>query len=180
MSRKIARRFNHRYAKKKRVFPIPTALLSETPMILGLDGSQKMSKSRGNAIDLKMTPKQTAKLIKGAKTDSERRITYDEVNRPEVANLLRLLALCSDLTPQAWAQSIGEGGSGTLKQELTTHLNEFLAPIRARRAHYANQSDLLRTVIGEGNRRARSIARATLKEVTEAMKIDYGVLSFDE
>jgi len=180
MSRKIARRFNHRYAKKKRVFPIPTALLSESPMILGLDGSQKMSKSRGNAIDLKMTPKETAKLIKGAKTDSERRITYDEVNRPEVANLLRLLALCSDATAQEWAESIGDGGSGTLKQELTTHLNEFLAPIRARRTHYADQSDLLRTVIGEGNRKARSIARATLQEVTEAMKIDYGVLSFDE
>ena len=102
MSRKIARRFNHRYGKKKRIFPIPTALLSEVPMIMGLDGHQKMSKSRGNAIDLRMTEKQTAKLIKSAKTDSERRITYDEVNRPEVANLLRLLALCCRVCSGQW------------------------------------------------------------------------------
>jgi tryptophanyl-tRNA synthetase len=148
-------------------------------MIMGLDGGQKMSKSRGNTIDLKMTPKQTAKVIKSAKTDSERRITYDEVNRPEVANLLRLLALCSDKSPHEWADLIGEGGSGTLKQELTTHLNAFFAPIRDRRAYYEGQPDLLRSVIGEGNHRARSIARATLKEVTQAMKIDYGIVSFD-
>ena len=111
MSRKIARRFNHRYAKKKSVFPIPTALLSEVPMIMGLDGSQKMSKSRNNAIALKMTEKETAKLIKSAKTDSDRLITYDEENRPEVANLLRLLSLCSDQTPTQWAEQIGNGGS---------------------------------------------------------------------
>lgn len=177
MSRKIARRFNHRYSKRKRVFPIPTALLSDTPMILGLDGSQKMSKSRANAIDIKMTAKETAKAIKRAKTDSDRRITYDEVNRPEVANLLRLLSLCSDKTPSQWADDIGDGGSGTLKHELTEHLNAFLAPIRERRLHYAQQTALLKEVIGEGNKRARSVAKETLREVTEAMKIDYGILA---
>jgi tryptophanyl-tRNA synthetase len=176
MSRKIARRFNHRYGKKKRIFPLPTALLSEVPMIMGLDGHQKMSKSRGNAIDLRMTEKETSKLIKSAKTDSERRITYDETARPEVANLLRLLSLCSDKSPSEWANDIGDGGAGTLKAELTRQMNSFLAPIRARRAEYAARPDLIKEVIGEGNLRARAVAKETLAQVTAAMKIDYGIL----
>ena len=173
MSRKIARRFNHRYAKRKRIFPLPIALLSEVPMIMGLDGHQKMSKSRSNAVDLRMTEKETAKLIKSAKTDSERRITYDEANRPEVANLLRLLSLCSNKTPEAWAGEIGDGGAGTLKAELTRQMNEFLSPIRARRAEYAAKPNLIKEVIGTGNERARKVAQQTLVEVTAAMKLDY-------
>ena len=130
-------------------------------------------------IDIKMTPKETAKAIKRAKTDSDRRITYDEVNRPEVANLLRLLSLCSDKTPNQWAESILETEAQvTLNYELTEHLNSFLAPIRDRRLHYAQQTAVLEDVIGEGNKRARTVARETLREVTEAMKIDYGILAF--
>ena len=51
----IARRFNKKFSRKKRVFPEPAALLSEAPLILGLDGGQKMSKSRNNAIMLSST-----------------------------------------------------------------------------------------------------------------------------
>ena len=178
MSRKIARRFNHRYAKKKPLFPIPDALLSEVPMIMGLDGHQKMSKSRNNAVDLRMTAKQTEKLIKSAKTDSERLITYDEENRPEIANLLRLLSLCTDKSPQEWADDIGNGGAGTLKVELSKNLNNFLEPIRERRMAFANQPNLIREVLQSGNEKARTIAKDTLREVTEAMKIDYELNPF--
>ena len=178
MSRKIARRFNHRYAKKKPLFPIPDALLSEVPMIMGLDGHQKMSKSRNNAVDLRMTAKQTEKLIKSAKTDSERLITYDEDNRPEIANLLRLLSLCTDKSPQEWADDIGNGGAGTLKVELSKNLNDFLEPIRERRMAFANQPNLIREVLQSGNEKARTIAKETLREVTEAMKIDYELNPF--
>ena len=178
MSRKIARRFNHRYAKKKPLFPIPDALLSEVPMIMGLDGHQKMSKSRNNAVDLRMTAKQTEKLIKSAKTDSERLITYDEDNRPEIANLLRLLSLCTNKSPQEWADDIGNGGAGTLKVELSKHMNEFLEPIRARRMELSGQPKLIREVLQSGNEKARNIAKETLREVTEAMKIDYELNPF--
>ncbi|MFT8029405.1 tryptophan--tRNA ligase, partial [Salmonella enterica subsp. enterica serovar Enteritidis] len=68
----------------KPVFPEPEALLSATPHVLGLDGT-KMSKSKGNAIELGMTADQTAKLIKKAKTDADRHITWDPENRPEVS-----------------------------------------------------------------------------------------------
>src|ERR1043165_2075498 len=76
LTRKIARRFNARYAAEPVVFPEPDALLSEAPKILGTDGTQKMSKSRNNSILLGATADETAAAIKKAKTDSERRITY--------------------------------------------------------------------------------------------------------
>ncbi|MBQ2124552.1 MAG: tryptophan--tRNA ligase, partial [Spirochaetales bacterium] len=60
MTRLIARRFNEKFCKDcEPVFPMPQALLSKTPSIMGLDGSQKMSKSRGNAIMLSATEDET-------------------------------------------------------------------------------------------------------------------------
>src|SRR5512137_1993668 len=112
LTRVIARRFNDKFASKGPVFPEPQPLLSQAPVILGLDGSQKMSKSRNNAIMLSATEDETAKLIKKAKTDTERFITYDPVNRPEVSNLLLLISLCTDRTPEEIAAEIGEGGGG--------------------------------------------------------------------
>src|SRR4029079_4122037 len=56
LTRKIARRFNQRFCEDRPpVFPEPEALLSDAPKILGLDGNQKMSKSRNNAIMLRAT-----------------------------------------------------------------------------------------------------------------------------
>src|SRR5579859_1214467 len=81
ITRVIARRFNTRYETE--VFPVPDALLSAAPLLLGTDGT-KMSKSRGNAIALAATADQTARLIRGAKTDAERYISYDPQRRPEV------------------------------------------------------------------------------------------------
>ncbi|MBP7403119.1 MAG: tryptophan--tRNA ligase, partial [Clostridia bacterium] len=133
MTRTIARRFNERFAGSLPVFPEPYPLLSKAPMILGLDGSQKMSKSRGNAILICDSEDETASLVKKAKTDSDRHITFDPVARPEVANLLMLVSLCTGEAPDAIAERIGDGGSGMLKKMLTESLNEFLRPVRARR-----------------------------------------------
>ena len=130
LARTIANRFNKKFCSgKEDVFPLPQVLLSKTPSIMGLDGTQKMSKSRGNAIMLSATEDETAKLIKKAKTDGERHITYDPVNRPEVANLLQLISLCTKESPEKVAERIGEGGGGMLKSELTTALNEELRPL---------------------------------------------------
>lgn len=170
LSRKIARRFNERY---KPIFPEPDALLSESPTILGLDGCQKMSKSRNNAIFLKSTDDETAKLIKSAKTDSERLIAYEPENRPEVANLLRIIGLCTGQTPEAVAQQIGDQGSGKLKALLTDSLNAYLAPIRQRRQELTKDPELLRSLLKKGNETAREIGAKTLLEVREAMGMLY-------
>ncbi|MFJ6686882.1 tryptophan--tRNA ligase [Streptomyces werraensis] len=172
LTRTIARRFDDRYGADTPVFPQPEALLSRAPLLLGTDGT-KMSKSRGNAISLAADADETARLIKGAKTDSERRITYDPVGRPEVSSLVLLAALCQDRTPQQVADDIGSAGAAALKRTVTEAVNEYLAPIRSRRAQYAQDRGYLRRTLREGNERARTVADATLAEVRAAMSSHY-------
>jgi len=174
LTRKIARRFNERFSPNAPVFPVPDALLSDLPLVLGTDG-QKMSKSRGNAILLKMTAEETARAIKGAKTDADRRITYDPQRRPEVANLLRLVGICTGESPEAVAERIGDGGGGKLKAVLTEALNENLAPLRERRARYAGDPAYVLDVLRRGVARAREEGIRTLAEVRRAMNMDHGL-----
>ncbi|MDC7238218.1 MAG: tryptophan--tRNA ligase [Sphaerochaetaceae bacterium] len=171
MTRTIARRFNDRYCKKNPIFPEPQALLSKTPSVAGLDGFQKMSKSRNNAIFLSSTEDETAKLVKKAKTDSERFITYDPVNREEVSNLLSLISLCTNEDPKDIAQRIGDSGAGMLKRELTESLNEYLRPIREKRAQLEKDPEYIRSVLLNGVDKARELAQSTLSEVREAMNM---------
>lgn len=173
MTRKIARRFNERYARKNPVFPIPDALLSEFPMVMGLDGAQKMSKSRGNAIMLKATADETRDLIKRAKTDAERVITYEPDRRPEVANLLRLTGLCLGRTPESIAAEIGDGGGGKLKSMLTDAINGHLAPLRQRRMELAADVGYVNDVLRRGIVKVREMASQTLEETRRAMNMDY-------
>ncbi len=172
MTRLIARRFNEKFCHNTApVFPEPYALLSKTPSIMGLDGTQKMSKSRGNAIMLSASEDETAALIKKAKTDADRNITYDPENRPEVANLLMLISLCTGEEPQTIAEHIGDGGGGMLKRLLTEALNEELRPLRERRKQLEAQPDYIRQVLLDGATRARDIAAQTLDEVRTAMNM---------
>jgi tryptophanyl-tRNA synthetase len=171
MTRNIARRFNEKFAKDNPIFPEPVALLSKTPSIAGLDGFQKMSKSRNNAIYLSATADETAKLIKKAKTDSQRFVTFDPENRPEVANLLSLISLCTDESPQSIADRIGDGGGGMLKRTLTEALNEELRPLRERRLQLENESAYIQDVLNNGVKQAREIACKTLDEVRAAMNM---------
>lgn len=174
-ARLIAQRFDKRYGradKKRPVFRRPEALLSEAPLLLGLDGA-KMSKSRGNTIEIRMSADQTAKLIKKAKTDSQRTITYDPSERPEVSNLLMLASLCNGRDPRQLAEEIGDGGAGKLKALVTEAINDYFAPIRQRREELAADEDYLLQVLHAGNDKANQVASETLDNVRKAMKMDY-------
>ncbi|MGI8712520.1 MAG: tryptophan--tRNA ligase [Solirubrobacteraceae bacterium] len=173
LTRTIARRFNHRYSVGVPTFPEPGALLSDAPALLGIDG-EKMSKSRGNAIAISATADQTARLIALTKTDADRRITYDPINRPEVANLVLLAALCQRREPHAIAAEIGDAGSAALKRLVTDAVNERFREIRVRRADLAKDRGYLREVLRDGNQHARAIADQTLKEVQQLMHTDPG------
>src|SRR5215472_17194929 len=140
LTRLIARRFNERYGH---TFPSPDALLSAAPLLLGTDGG-KMSKSRGNAIALRASADETARIIRGAKTDARRDITYDPAGRPEVSSLVLLAALCAGRDPGAVAADIGGGGAAALKAAVTEAVNERFAPVRARRAELARDPGYVR------------------------------------
>ncbi len=168
ITRVIARRFNERYGP---VFPLPEAMLSEVPLLLGTDGG-KMSKSRRNSIALSASADETARLIRAAKTDAVREIRYDPEDRPEVSNLVLLAALCLDKSPAEIAAGIS-GGARELKDVVIAAVNDMLAPVRARRAEIAADPGLVRTVLREGNERANDIAADTLAQVRAAMRMDY-------
>lgn len=175
LTRQIARRFDERYGRanpEQPVFPQADALMSEVPLLLGMDGS-KMSKSKGNTIELGMDADTTAKLIKRAVTDADRHITYDPANRPEVSNLVLLAALCLGRAPEDVAEELGDAGGGGLKKLVTEAVNETFAPMRARRTELLADAAHLWHVLRAGNERANEVADATLSEVLTAMKMDY-------
>ena len=173
LTRTIARRFNNRFCKNcDPVFPEVDALLSDVPLLSGLDG-RKMSKSYGNAINISMTAEETAKRIKKSQTDSERMITFDPENRPGVSGLLSTAAICTGRSEIEIAEEIGMGGSGQLKKYVTEAVNNYFEPIRERRHRFENDLDYVKDVLAEGNRRANEIAKATLAEVAEAMGMVY-------
>jgi tryptophanyl-tRNA synthetase len=169
VTRLVARRFNERYGP---VFPEPDALLSQAPLLLGTDGG-KMSKSRGNAITLRATADETAALLKRAKTDAQRHITYDPAGRPEVSSLVLLAALCTERDPESVAAEIGSGGAAELKRVVIEAVNERFAGIRARRAEFARDMGYARQVLRDGCGQARAFADATLTEVRDAMGMRY-------
>jgi tryptophanyl-tRNA synthetase len=169
VTRLIARRFNERYGA---VFPEPDALLSNVPLLLGTDGG-KMGKSRGNAIELRASADETAALVRRAKTDAERHISYDPAGRPEVSSLLLLAALCSGRDPVSVAAEIGDRGAQGLKRVVTEAVNERFAGIRARRAALATDMGYVRQVLRDGCEKARETADATLAEVRAAMGMTY-------
>ena len=169
LTRLIARRFNNRYGT---VFPEVDSLLSDVPLLPGLDG-RKMSKSYGNAISISMTPEETAKRIKKSQTDGERLITFDPENRPGVSGLLSTAAICTGRSETEIAEEIGMGGSGQLKKYVTQAVNDYFAPIRERRHAFESDLGYVKDVLAEGNRRANEIAEATLAEVREAMGMVY-------
>ena len=168
-TRLIARRFNERFGE---VFPAVEGLLTSMPMLPGLDG-RKMSKSYGNAISISMTADETAKLIRKSRTDSERMITFDPENRPGVSALLTTAAICTGRDEREIADEIGMGGAGQLKRYVTDAVNDYFAPIRARRVELERDLGYISDVLADGNRRANEIADATLDEVRHAMGMVY-------
>lgn len=169
LTRKIAKRFNTKFNKD--IFPEPVALFTDTPTILGLDGVQKMSKSRNNSIMIKATSEETSKLIRSAKTDSERHITFEPEKRPEVSNLLRLASLCLNQAPNDLAKEIGSQGAGKLKEITTDAINTYFEPIRKKRMELEENKDYVRNILMQGIEKARETAKETLLEVTEAMSM---------
>jgi tryptophanyl-tRNA synthetase len=172
LTRTIARRFNERYSPAGAFFTPPDALLGAAALLLGLDG-QKMSKSRGNTIPLSATEDETARLIRGARTDAQRRITYDPAGRPEVSNLVLIAALCQGRSPEGVAEEVGGGGAARLKAVVTEAVNERLRPIRARHRELAADRGYLRSVLRHGNDRAAALAGDTLHRVSDLMRMTY-------
>ena len=170
LTREIATTFNRLFG---RVFPIPEAIVGDTPTLPGLDG-QKMSKSRNNAIFLSDSPKVVEEKVMRAITDPQK-IRLDDEGHPEICNIYRY----NQAFFQKEAQRIkplceaGKIGCVQCKKELAKRLNDFLEPIREKRASFEKKPNLIKEILEEGRIKTQKRASETLSLVKEAMGMKY-------
>ena len=167
LARDIAGAFNRAYETE--FFPIPEPLIfGEGTRVMALtDGTKKMSKSDPSdysRITLTDDADAIAKKIKKAQTDSDPSVTFDEENRPSVANLLRLYAALSDSTPQNVAAKFADLKTGQFKSELADLAVEKLAPITARMRELTTDTTTLDGILKDGAEKARAIASPILAD----------------
>jgi tryptophanyl-tRNA synthetase len=173
LTREIARRFNTLYGP---VFPEPQALVGRVPTLPGTDGMKKMSKSLGNTIFLSDDEKTVERRVMSMYTDPTRIhatdpghvrgnpvFAYHDAFNPETAEVNELKR----------RYRAGKVGDVEVKRKLARSINEFLEPIRQRRAAFAAEPGLVERIIREGSERARAEAADTLQDMKRAMKFDF-------
>lgn len=169
LSRDIARRFNQLYGE---VFPMPEAIISNVPTLVGTDNKGKMSKSAGNCIFLSDDKKNVDKKVNSMYTDPNRIhahqpgtvegnpvfIFHDvfNENKNEVEDL-----------KQRYRE--GKVGDVEVKQALALALNTFLEPFRERRKHFSEEKGLVEQIIYEGTQKMIEVSNETVKEMRSAM-----------
>jgi tryptophanyl-tRNA synthetase len=168
VTREIARRFNHLYGE---TLPVPEGQLGEVPTLVGTDGQSKMSKSLNNTILLSDSPKEVEKKVAGMYTDPRRVsadvpgtvegnpvFTYHDIFNPDKKEV-------EDLKTR---YRKGKVGDVEVKQKLAKAINDFLAPMHERRAHY-EQPGYIEEIIHTGTLRAREETKETLYAMKKAM-----------
>ena len=168
LAREIVRRFNNTFGD---TFPEPQAKLTEAPLLVGLDGQAKMSKSLDNHLDLAATPEDTAKRLMTAFTDPQR-TTRNIPGRPGVCNvysLHQMFTAPAQVTAVYDECATAARGCVDCKRELAASINAFLEPMRERRREYESRPGYVREILDEGGKRARAIAVQTIEEVYEKM-----------
>jgi tryptophanyl-tRNA synthetase len=152
----------------------PEYKLTPASKMPGLDG-QKMSKSYNNTISMRESPDAVAKKIKTMPTDPAR-IRRTDPGDPEKCPVWQLHEVYSDDSRKEWVQSgCKSAGIGCIecKQPVIDAVLEELRPIQERAAHYAEDPTLVKNLVAEGCERARKLARETMREVREAMGLNY-------
>lgn len=167
LAREISRRFNSIFGP---TFPEPQAKLTSYPMVLGLDGTQKMGKTYSNYIELSATPQETLKLVMTAVTDPARQYRSDS-GHPEVCNVFNLHHFFNPSRLDEIAAGCRSAGIGCVdcKKLLAEGINSELEAFRGRRATFAARPQHVAEVLSDGARRAQVIAKETLAEVKEKM-----------
>ena len=168
LAREIVRRFNNTFGD---TFPEPQAKLTEAPLLVGLDGQAKMSKTLDNHLDLAAAPEDTAKRLMTAYTDPQR-TTRNIPGRPEVCNVYsmhRMFSAPGQVTAVYDECTTAARGCVDCKRELAASINSFLEPMRERRRDYESRPGYVREILHEGGKKAKAIAVQTIEEVYQKM-----------
>ena len=158
----------------KMILSEPQSLLTKASKMPGLDG-QKMSKSYNNTISLREDAKSIEQKIRTMPTDPAR-IRRTDPGDPQKCPVWQLHCIYTGEKDREWVQTgCKSAGIGCIecKQPLVKSIDETLSPIRERAQDYLDDPTLVRNIIADGNDRARKLAADTMKDVREAMGLDY-------
>jgi tryptophanyl-tRNA synthetase len=159
----------------KMILVEPEYKLMPASKMTGLDG-QKMSKSYNNTISLREDVDTVAKKIKTMPTDPAR-IRRTDPGDPAKCPVWQLHEVYSDQTTKDWVQIGCKGASiGCIecKQPVIESVLKELKPIQERAAQYAEDPTLVKNIVAEGCEKARKLARETMRDVRDAMGLNYG------
>ncbi len=162
--REVTRKFNRTYAP---VFPEPRALLTETPLIKGTDGKQRMSKTVGNIVGVTDDPEVIRKQVHSMVTDTKR-IYKSQPGHPRSCNVDAYYKIFFDDWEHYWDLCRkAQIGCNDKKKILAERLIELFHPFREVRAEL--NSERVNAILEEGSEKARDVARRTMVEVRQAV-----------
>ncbi len=169
LTREIARRFNYLYGD---VFPEPDTLIGEVPTLTGTDGRAKMSKSLGNAIFLADDAETVRQRVMNMYTDPTR-IRADIPANPEGNPVFQYHEAFNpnkeEVEELKARYRAGKVGDVEVKKRLNAALQQFLAPIRERRAYYEARPAVVDEILAAGASKVRPISEETVALAREAM-----------
>lgn len=169
LSRKIIKRFNRQY---KNLFPLPEAIFTDTPKIIGFDG-RKMSKSLENYLSPSHTKEEIILRTKKMITDPKK-IKKEDCGDPDICSVYSIHRNYNDKKETVKEECIsGLRGCVDCKNELANILYIKFQEFREKRSFYESRSEEIKDIIYEGTKKAREVARSTMEEIREAMKINF-------
>ncbi len=158
----------------KVILPEPQAVLTPTAKLIGLDG-QKMSKSYGNTIDMRDTPDAITTKVRKMPTDPAR-VRRTDPGDPEKCPVWTLHQVYSEQTVRDWVVAgCKSAGIGCLecKQPVIEAIIAELKPMRERAAPFEEDPTLVKNIIADGCEKARDTAEETMRDVRDAMGLNY-------
>jgi tryptophanyl-tRNA synthetase len=167
LTREIVRRFNTIFGP---TLLEPQAKLTAFPLVVGLNGTQKMGKSYDNHIELAATPEETLKKVMTAVTDPSRQFRSDP-GHPDVCNVFKLHGFFNDSRIKEIESECISAGIGCVdcKKLLAQGINISLSSFREKRRTLSVNPHYVSEVMSDGAQRARLLARETLDDVKEKM-----------
>jgi len=168
------RLFGYLEGSGKMILSEPRAMLTAASKMPGLDG-QKMSKSYNNTIALREDEASVEKKIRTMPTDPAR-IRRSDPGDPDKCPVWQLHQVYSSEDMKQWViNGCKSAGIGCIecKQPVIDAVLEEQRPMRERAQMYLDDPTLVRNIIADGCEKARKLASETMRDVREAMGLDY-------
>jgi tryptophanyl-tRNA synthetase (EC 6.1.1.2) len=168
------RLFGYLEGSSKMILVEPGALLTEAAKMPGLDG-HKMSKSYNNTISLRESADSVTKKIRTMQTDPAR-VRRTDPGEPERCPVWQFHLVYSDEGTKQWVQQgCRSAGIGCIecKHPVIDAVLKEQEPMHERAQAYIDDPTLVRSIIADGCERARKLAAETMRDVREAMGLNY-------